>query len=592
MVNKLVLLFTTIIILVVASLTVISYQMLQRESVNNSISSTSNNLLLVNRNLEAYLAGIKQLSLPQFDYDELNYAILHADKEYSSRMYVEDYLRSLYYSRDDLEGIYLYIVGSQTYYAVTKENYNVTVRTGTSDVVPNTSWYASAMQDPQNHAFQSLEDKTAAKEQTVYPANLNDSFMAYHRLMRSITTRKPQAVISFYFNSAVKDKILRDVPFDAGQHLLFLSPDNGLFHADDMDFYRRAIHVGLTDAIAANASGHFTWTEGDNKYLVVYDRGSDQGWTLAKPIPYREIYEAAMTNRNLGFAIGLGFLLLAILAVVIFSRKITKPLGTLHKQMSRFSAGDFEAEAPVYGRDEIAYLSHHFNLMVKRSNELINERYKMKLVEKSAILKALEAEINPHFLYNALQAISTKALKHERDDIAEMVDALALTFRYCISGKDIVSAKEELQHINRYMSLQKARFGNRLKVGYHWDEALMTYMLPKLSIQTLAENAIKHALEKVSATVTIAIAASLTVDHIEITVADDGPGFEPDRLRSVLQSFEAEWEDREGDSVGLVNLHTRLRLLYGEDARLEIHSDHTGTRMVMLIPRGGNEQHV
>ena len=88
----------------------------------------------------------------------------------------------------------------------------------------------------------------------------------------------------------------------------------------------------------------------------------------------------------------------------------------------------------------------------------------MKLVEKNAILKALEAEINPHFLYNALQAISTKALKNERYDIADMVDALALTLRYCISGKDIVYAREELKHIEHYMSLQKARFGSRIQV--------------------------------------------------------------------------------------------------------------------------------
>ena len=96
----------------------------------------------------------------------------------------------------------------------------------------------------------------------------------------------------------------------------------------------------------------------------------------------------------------------------------------------------------------------------------------MKLVEKNAILKALEAEINPHFLYNALQAISTKALKNERYDIADMVDALALTLRYCISGKDIVQAREELKHIENYMSLQKARFGSRLQVTYAWDEPL------------------------------------------------------------------------------------------------------------------------
>lgn len=105
--NKLILLFTIIIILVVSSLTYISYSMLQRESVDNSIASTGNNLLLVGRNLESYLSGIEQLSLPQISYDEFNYALLHESEDYSSRMYLEDYLRNLYFSRNDLEAVYL-----------------------------------------------------------------------------------------------------------------------------------------------------------------------------------------------------------------------------------------------------------------------------------------------------------------------------------------------------------------------------------------------------------------------------------------------------------------------------------------------------
>jgi two-component system sensor histidine kinase YesM len=212
----------------------------------------------------------------------------------------------------------------------------------------------------------------------------------------------------------------------------------------------------------------------------------------------------------------------------------------------------------------------------------------MKLVEKNAILKALEAEINPHFLYNALQAISTKALKNDRYDIADMIDALALTLRYCISGKDVVFAREELKHIERYLALQKARFGSRLQVQYDWDETLMDVKLPKLSIQTLVENAIKHALEIVSNPVTITISARMESSQYVIIVRDDGPGFAKGKLEAVLQSFRSDWEERnqENESIGLVNLNTRLKLLYGEDAELRIRTDQSGTQMEMRLPRG------
>ncbi|MDQ0062249.1 sensor histidine kinase [Paenibacillus harenae] len=587
--NKLILLFATIIILVVASLTFISYQMLQKESVASSIASTSNNLLLVNQNLEDYLNGIEQLSLPQINYDELTYAIMHESEEYASRMFVEEYLRNLYFSRKDVEAIYLYVVEQGKYYALTKENYNVTVRTAIDPNIVRLPWFQEAMDNPVNQAYQSFE---LADAKPGYPVDTTTSFMAYHRVLRSIASREPQAVLSFYLNSSVKDDIMKDIPFSEGQHLMFLSPgDHVPFAMDDPSFYNRMKLDGVLERLDEQRSGRLTWSEGDRKYLVVYNTGEQDGWQLVKPIPYRQIYAAATTTRNLNFLIGFMFLLLALILVTFFSNAITRPLKKLSYQMNRFSKGDFEAETEVVGKDELAYLSRHFNLMVRRTNELINERYKMKLVEKNAILKALEAEINPHFLYNALQAISTKALKSERYDIADMIDALALTLRYAISGRDIVRAREELQHIERYMALQKARFGSRLQVVYDWDESLMELEIPKLSIQTLVENAIKHALEKVSSTVTIRIGARADAEHSVISVHDDGPGFTQERLEQVRESFRKEWDERQGDNagdgIGLVNLNTRLKLLYGEEAELVIRTDNAGTEMQMLLPRGG-----
>ncbi|MFD1956896.1 sensor histidine kinase [Paenibacillus thailandensis] len=592
LVNKLLLLFMSIIVLVVGLLTAISYQMLQNESIQSNISSASSNLKLVNRNLHSYLSDMEQFSLPQNSYDELTYAILHQNEDYSSRMYVEDYLKGLFYARDDLAAIYMYVIDQHSYYAVTKEHYNVTVRKVLDADFEGYGWYKETLQNPKNRSYQPLAGPSAGGELIGYPVDPDTGFMAYHWVMRSIVTRKPQAVFSFYYTNQMFDQMIGDVPLNGEEHLMYFSPDGRLFYADDYGFYGQAAEEGMLQRLDSEDGGHFTWGEGDRKYLVVYDVEEAEGWRLVKPIPYGQIREAATTNRNIALALGIGFLLIAIVTVFFYSKAITRPLNELQKQMKRFSAGDFEAQSEVKGRDEIAYLSHHFNLMVKRTNELITERYKMKLAEKNAILKALEAEINPHFLYNALQAISTKALRYERYDIADMVDALALTLRYCISGRDIVLAREELQHIERYMSLQKARFGARLQVVYEWDEPLMDVELPKLSVQTLAENAIKHALEKVSSTVTITIGAKLAGEHTVITVADDGPGFEPDRLKKVLLSFEEDWQDRETDNVGLLNLHTRLRLLYGEKASLHIHSDKSGTRMEMLLPQGGHGKDV
>lgn len=594
--NKLILLFTIIIVLVVTSLTFISYGMLRKESVDNSIASTSNNLLLVGRNLESYLDGIEQLSLPQISYDEITYAILHESEDYASKMYVEDYLKNLYFSRNDLEAIYLYVIKEHKYYYVTKENYNITVRVAEHPSIENLSWYKKALASPFNRSYQSfVKNQSSMINSSDYPINKDKSFMGYHRLLRSIVSREPQAVLSLYFNSSVTDEIMKDIPFSKGQHLMYVSPDNEPFVVDDPGFYQQSEQAGLLKELTPASGGRVTWTDKEEKYLVIYDISKKEGWKLIKPIPYKEIYEAATTTRKLNYFIGLLFLIVSVILVSFISNKITNPLKNLSLQMKRFSTGSFDAEAQVEGKDEIAYLSRHFNKMVEKTNELINERYKMKIVEKNAVLKALEAEINPHFLYNALQAISTKALKNNNDDIVDMVDNLAMTLRYCISGKDVVHAREELKHIERYLALQKARFGNRMQVAYQWEDPLLELEIPKLSIQTLVENCIKHALEKVSTTITITIEAHMTPSHTVISVTDDGPGFSGERLEQVRSSLQIQWEDQGGEnaaesdteSIGLKNLNTRLKLLYGEAAGLAITSDAGGTKMDMRLPRGG-----
>ncbi|MGP0584542.1 cache domain-containing sensor histidine kinase [Paenibacillus timonensis] len=587
LVNKLILLFTTIIILVVGLLTVISYQMLERESVNHSMASTTNNLKLINQKLEDYLAGIEQLSLPQIHYEEILQAIMNEESDYASKMYLEDYLRELFYSRNDLESIYLYLIDQQKYYAITREAYNITVRASYQEGIPDQPWYKQAMESRHNQSYQSF---IVPGSKSGYVMNEEPSFMGYHRVLRSLVTREPKAVISFYLKPTVKDQILKDVPFENGEHLLYLDPNNIPFHVDEPAFLDQVGQAPWLARLGEDAlMKPLTWTdEAGDKYLIVYNIEANGGWKLVKPIPYSNIYAAAKATRNLGYLIGLIFLLISLILVALFSNKITSPLKDLSLQMRRFSEGTFDAEIPVKGRDEIAYLSRHFNRMVRRTNDLINERYKMKLVEKNAILKALEAEINPHFLYNALQAISTKALKSGDDEVADMVDALALTLRYCISGKDIVNAREELKHIERYLALQKARFGSRLQVMVEWEEALKELQIPKLSIQSLVENSIKHGLEKMSSGISIRIHAELGDTHAVISVRDNGPGISPDRMEQIQTSFRQEWEEQEGENIGLKNLYTRLKLLYGEEAELSIQSDEQGTEMRMMIPRGGS----
>ncbi|MEK4251447.1 sensor histidine kinase [Paenibacillus sp. FSL W7-1287] len=587
LVNKLNLLFSAIIILVVGSLTLISYQMLQKEAIGHSISSTSNNLKLVNQNLEDYVKEMEKRSLPQSNFDELSYAFVHEAESYSSKMLIEEYLRSIFYNEMDLEGIYLYLFNSGKYYEVKRLRNDITISTHEDTSPIEQPWYEEALQSQFNRSYQSLEFTTIEDS---YHARAEQGYFAYHRVMRSIATRTPQAVISFYYNRTVFDDIVKDIPIEGDEQLFWLSPTNELFMASNQDTYKQLVDHQVIDALTDEHDGQYSYTIDDHKYLVIYNIGDKEGWKLIKQIPYTQINASAKQSLQFSLLIGIGFLVLAVLLVFIFASHITKPLIRLSTQMKRFSAGDFDATLEVVGTDELAYISHRFNSMVRRTNELINERYKLKLAEKNAVLKALEAEINPHFLYNALQAISTKALKNGQLEIVDMVDSLAMSLRYCISGSDIVTAQEELKHIGHYLAIQKARFGERLIVNMDVPEALTTIDVPKLSIQTLVENAVKHGLEKVSTPVTINISVRSEEHHVTITVENNGPAIVQEKLAEIRHWLAQDWEEAlyKQESIGLVNLNARLKLLYGNESRLEIESDENSTRMIIILTRGGS----
>ncbi len=226
--------------------------------------------------------------------------------------------------------------------------------------------------------------------------------------------------------------------------------------------------------------------------------------------------------------------------------------------------------------------------MVNQVNELINEKYLAQLNEKTARLKALEAQINPHFLYNSLQAIATKAVLGGMKDISAMVEALAYILRYCFKEGDRVKISAEIDHIRKYLMLQKVRYGERLSVEIEVEDSTATVMVPKLSIQTLVENSVQHALEHMTENMAIRIVTGAKNDLLVITVSDNGPGMTPEELERVNRGLdEGSWTAKPDERIGLKNLASRLRLMYGETACLKLKSaPGEGTEATITLPLG------
>ncbi|UHA75029.1 cache domain-containing sensor histidine kinase [Paenibacillus sp. 481] len=347
--------------------------------------------------------------------------------------------------------------------------------------------------------------------------------------------------------------------FAQGEEDLYVVDDDGyVFYSSDQAVQGKRLHEEWYVNGFANRgnSGHF---EQDNA-LFIHERieAPLATWTLVKKIPkpylLRDANRAAVFNIVL-----LGVSLLVIIAAtVIVSLRITKPIAQLVHYMNQVQSGKLDVDIRPVSNDEIGVVSKRFRSMMDTINNLILREYKLELANKTNQLKALQAQINPHFMNNALQSIGTLALQHNAPRIYGLISALARMMRYSMYNEESTATlREELDHVKAYLQLQGQRFEDTFTVHYDTEQTTMHVRLPKMTLQPLVENYFKHGLNRsgsfgelsitsrwVSAGSSVEQEADPEVDLemdletdrpllLELVVEDNGTGMEAARLTAL-----------------------------------------------------------
>lgn len=580
--NKLILIFSFTVSMFIIALIFISYNRTTDTLTKDFIDNNKSILKLVNQNFENDIEQIDEFSLtPRQDALLMSRLMLEED-DYDSEKYIETQLRNMFYSRKDIEEIRFYIPSSMNVYYISRTNANIGVDRGID--IRKESWYKKATE---GKFFRYIEPKLGAKadKQDLEEEKI---FFTFYRTLINIQDKEPLGIVSISFNNSLLKKTVKDEYIENGGIMCILDKEDNLFYFSSSILEESQAIQELLYGIKENTgSGNFKIRINKSEYLAVFDISGNSAWKMIKLIPVDTISEKIRETRDLSLFAGVIFILLLILLIMLAANAITVPLKRLSKQMDKVGGGNFAVQAEIKGNDEIARLAQKFNSMVAQINDLVNEKYFAEINEKTARLKALEAQINPHFLYNSLQAIATKAVMGGMKDISRMVEALAYNLRYCIKEEELVTVSKEMRHINNYLILHKARFDDRLSVEISVEEGTGDVQIPKLSVHTLVENSIKHGLETMTNSIVIKIYAYFENEHTVIEVSDDGPGMSKERLLQVISDMEDKnWLEKANDSIGLKNLNARLKLMYGNDAHLDISSSQgIGTVMRMVLPQ-------
>lgn len=312
-------------------------------------------------------------------------------------------------------------------------------------------------------------------------------------------------------------------------------------------------------------------------------------WILCTKIDHATMF--ANTNAitaNMRIIVLVASLIGAFIAYAA-SASIVKPLKKLQKKMINVKSGNMDAYYTDKGKDEIFYLGQTYNLMLDTIKDLIEQISATEEQKRQAYLQVLQAQINPHFLYNTLASLKWLAQKQGASDVAEYIECLSNFFRISLSeGAEKISLQNEVIHAESYLKIQQFRYSDKVLYEFDVEEATLPLQVPKLILQPLIENAIYHGLKVEKRLGTIKINCCKQQSKLLITVSDDGFGMTEARLNQLRNNLEKNVFE---DNYGLNNLNQRLKLHYGEKAGLHIHSQHhQGTCVTVTLPSHESEE--
>ncbi len=291
------------------------------------------------------------------------------------------------------------------------------------------------------------------------------------------------------------------------------------------------------------------------------------------------------------------FLGVLLLAGLFFSWFISKQIGNAIRELA------FAMDNAQHGQNqllpiadsalvtnELGQLRSSYNSMIDRLARSAKGEYEARVRQKNIAMRALESQINPHFLYNALNLIASLAQLTRQESIRSVAISLASILRYSIKGGSIVTLEEEIQETTHYIHIMKMRFPDRIIVHTHVDSSLLSCHIPKLLLQPLLENACKYATDTAALMVVLEISARCVGDDLLLCVADNGPGIPEEKLKEILDKLANysvnDVSAEEGVySLGLMNVHARVRAHYGEPYGIMIDSTGEGCRVSILLPK-------
>lgn len=384
-----------------------------------------------------------------------------------------------------------------------------------------------------------------------------------------IGTLEPQGYLLQVINPALINNPKISFSEQERLQLMLIDSFGNTFHLGD-DKENRIDQATIETIIHTDKTGVITRFTGDSKHFICYFHDTDLDWTVVSSIPYADLYLSA--ESILWTTILMAVILLGICLGIshIIIRSITQPLNVLISSVNKASTLKFATPLADEADDELGYMAKAYNKVVLRVQELLIQVEGEQNEKRRAEVKMLQAQINPHFLFNTLDSLRFAATMSNAPSVSSGLSALSHLLRNSIvSSEPVITMEQEVKNIQDYLTIQTIRYGNCIRFQPTLDKKSKKAKIMKLLLQPIVENSIIHGMKDNDSDILITLNATVQDGRTSITICDDGRGFD---LEEKMDKSTSKFKNSKLSGIGLENVKERLKLQYGDSQSFKLES--------------------
>jgi two-component system sensor histidine kinase YesM len=567
--------FSCLIVVTITVIAWMSYHLSTDAVKKNSRDYTYQLMGQVSSNIDSYINymdNISRMVLSNYDIKEylLKQVYLGAIGKEDLKQKISFQLNTVLNTRKDISSILIFGTNGEII------PYNEKIKLNPQVDPTEQSWYKKAIE---------AKGKVVISSSHVQNMILNDynSVISLSRELSSDVGDEKLGVLLVDLNYSIINDICNKIKLGNRGYVFIVDANGNIVYHPEQQMINNNQKIELISQVMRTPGSSFVTSEGKNSRMYTIKTSQSTGWKIVGVTYVDELVSNKNELQMYTFFGGIGFLIIVVLLSIILSLRISRPIKHLESSMKEVEKGNFDIQVDIQSSNEIGHLSNRFNRMTTEIKELMLQNVKEQELKRKSELQVLQAQINPHFLYNTLDSIIWMAETGKSKEVILMTASLAKLFRLSISkGQEFLSIFNEIEHIKNYLTIQKMRYKSKLDFEINVDKSILSYKLIKIILQPLVENSIYHGIRNNAGKGHIQITGIRKGDRILLQVIDNGIGMSPEEIHNIYQKDRT---SAKGSGIGVQNVDQRIKLHFGDPYGLHFESElGKGTTVNIWLP--------